>query len=41
MEPTHIKSLALAKALKKKRFIQVCAGSEHSLVLSGNARGKI
>jgi alpha-tubulin suppressor-like RCC1 family protein len=35
LEPTNIKSLALIKALKKKRFVQVCAGSEHSVVLSG------
>lgn len=35
LEPTSIKSLALIKALKNKRFVQVCAGSEHSIVLSG------
>src|SRR5207244_1415070 len=35
LEPTNIKSLALIKALKKKRFVKVSAGSEHSVVLAG------
>src|SRR5690348_1359769 len=32
--PTSIKALALAKALKKKLFTRVSAGSEHSVALT-------